>query len=118
MANSAIVIEYYEHLIKRSKLVLKGIIEGIESNAEIKRIDDYLFDSYRPLRYDGKEGMEVRAKQSFEDKCQVLRQHGTDPDKISTLAFFQSLASIEKMYDQDSRRNLRPARNQTADCRY
>ena len=83
--------------MKKRALLQLDYIKGKDVEEEIDRIEDYLFSLFKPKKYTGADGLEVRTVQSFEDMCFIIaRETSFDPKHITTLTFYRTLENIKK----------------------
>lgn len=72
-------------------------IQGGLVDEEIEKIEDYLFMLFKPKKYSGSNGLEVKAVNAFEDMCFIIgKEMPRDPRLVTTLTFYRTLENIKK----------------------
>lgn len=98
-------MEYYSQIKKRTRIILKDIINNTDSSDKVDEIDDYLFTLFRPKVYSGKAGAEVTYMKSFEEACIIItRFSGKDAKKMTLLEYYQCYKMIKKVKPPNKRK--------------
>ena len=72
-------------------------IQGGLVDEEIEKIEDYLCMLFKPKKYSGSDGLEVKAVNAFEDMCFIIgKEMPRDPRLVTTLTFYRTLENIKK----------------------
>lgn len=74
-----------------------GKIQGEVVDKELDRVEDYLFMLFKPKKYSGSDGLEVKTVNAFEDMCFIIgKDMPRDPRLVTTLTFYRTLENIKK----------------------
>jgi hypothetical protein len=92
--------EYFNELLRRTKLILMDIINDTEDNAdEVQKITDELMTYSKPAVFTGKDSIEINHDKSFENLCLSISQYlHADAKKYTVLEFYNSLEYVKAMH--------------------
>jgi len=94
------VKEYYDDLLRRTKLMLQAIIKGEwdEVQADIDKITVALITYNKPNVFSGTENMEIQHDKSFENMCLLISQKlHVDAKRQTVLEFYNAFEYIKQM---------------------
>ena len=98
----------YEKLRQKALLQLSDLGgEDEKIQDKIQQIDDYFTRAIKSLKFDGKDGEEVKMVLAYEATCSIISENGysQNPREISTIQFFKILDLIKeknKVYEQSN----------------
>ena len=96
-AQSAIEVNQAAHLLKRTLVQLEEIRTGEDRTEDIEKIDAYLFSTFHPQKFDGKDGLSVVMETNFEETCILLGQHVRgDVKRFTVREFHNALKVVRK----------------------
>lgn len=102
--NSAKEKESYDKLKKKTILVLESIINNTDNSKEIKKIENEIFNSYKPKNYNGKDSIEIKYDKQFETSCMLISQKvNIDAKKMNVLEFYSALNNIAKQSEAEAK---------------
>ena len=97
-------ITAYDKIKQRTLLVLQKIAEDVDTSDEIAKIDDYLFNLYKPKSFDGSKSVEIKYEKQFETACVIISQKtGMRAKDMTVLEYFNVLSNIEKQAKAEQR---------------
>lgn len=78
---------------------------------EVAKVDDEMFEIFKPKQYDGPNGAEVKFIKSFEDSCNVIAMTiQRDPKKMSVIEYYQAINYIKQIH-KNAKPNLHKRHN-------
>lgn len=99
--------EMYSKRKKRTQLLLNIILNKASEtvNAEIEKIDDYLYKLINPMNYAGQRGAESKYITAYEEMSFILSQHTNQlPKKMTTMEYFQAWEIVKKQMKSKTKR--------------
>lgn len=102
------VKEYYDLIAKRTKLVLKGIIEDKDNSKEIGQLTNELLTFTKPKSFDGAHSVELAADRQFEKICLIITEHlHCNPKAMTVMEFYSAFDYLkEKMKKSNKKANF------------
>ena len=83
-------------LKNRTHLVLSKI-QGFDTQNKIEQIDNDLFDKYKPKTFHGRNGLEVKFIDDFEESFVLINQHINKEAKTMTVfEYFKTIQVLKK----------------------
>ena len=96
--DDATIKQYYDRLRERTRIVLEGIIDGVERKEDVERVTDELLTWSRPNEFEGLDNAEVRYDRQFEKVCIAMAQNlNVNPKLYTVQEYFSAYEYILEM---------------------
>ena len=103
------VKEMYDLMLKRTKLVLYGIIDNTDNKEEIKDITEELITYTKPKDFTSENGIELAADKQFERICVMLSESlHTNPKTYTVMEFY---TAFDYLKEKSKRASLKQSKN-------
>lgn len=82
--------------VRRTRIVLQGIIEGTDRRDDLQKIDDYILSANPPQEFSTDKGADVAFDRGYADMCLLISQKFHEPaEQMTTLKFYRALAIMK-----------------------
>lgn len=96
--------EYFDQLRKRTIAILDEIIDGVDKKDEIEELTNLLMTFSNPLKFAGKDSIEIEYDKNFENMCIMLSQKlHINPKNYTVLEFYNAYEYLKKQIKQESK---------------
>lgn len=96
--------EIYNYLKARVTLQLEEIASDIDNSESVAKIDEILFDLYKPKNFNGKDSVEIKYDKQFESSCMIISQKtNMQAKKMNVLEFYNTLMNIQKQAELEKK---------------
>lgn len=103
------VKEMYDLMLKRTKLVLNGIIEKTDKSEEIKDVTEELLIYTKPKDFTSEKSVELAADRQFERICVMISESlHTNPKAYSVMEFY---TAFDYLKEKSRRANMKQTKN-------
>lgn len=102
--------EYYTKLIRRTLMMLDGIINDFtdELQRKIDKIDNLILMMNKPAEFSGPESFEIQFDKDFETMCVIISQHlHIDPKKKTVMEFYTACERVKDDLEQKKKAQKR-----------
>ena len=98
--------EYYNLLIKRTKLVLKNILEGKDQSEELDRVTNELLTFSKPKSFEGEHSVELAADRQFEKICLIITEHlHCNPKQMTVMEFYSAFDYLQEKMKKSNKKS-------------
>ena len=99
------VKEYYDTLLRRTKLVLQGLIDRKDYSEEVERLTTLLLLFNEPRIFQGPKSEEVVFDKQFEGMClAIAKELGTNAKEYTVLEYYSAYEHIKKQMKDGKRK--------------
>lgn len=82
--------------VRRTKIILQGIIEGVDKRDDLQKIDDYILSMNPPQEFSTDKGADVAFDKGYTDMCLLISEKFHEPaEQMTTLKFYRALAIMK-----------------------
>lgn len=98
--------EYYNLIIKRTKLVLKNILEGKDQSEELERVTNELLTFSKPKSFEGEHSVELAADRQFEKICLIITEHlHCNPKQMTVMEFYSAFDYLQEKMKKNNKKS-------------
>lgn len=94
--NDASTKEYHNTLIRRTKLLLEGLVEGNHKEEELSRLEKQLLSYHEPKVFHGRDSEELKFDKNFERMCLGLSENlNNNAKKYTVMEYYSAFEYIQ-----------------------